>query len=153
MRVEDSSAFYNARMLNTSQFLIDNAVFIAAALTSGTLLAWPWISGKAAGPAVTAFEATRLVNHEKAVFVDVGEPAEFQAGHIANAKHIPFGSLEARLGDLPKDKNTPLIVVCPTGARAGKAAGTLRAKGYANARVLQRGMAGWREAQMPVSKT
>jgi rhodanese-related sulfurtransferase len=139
-------------MISISQYLLDNIMLVAVAATSGGLLIWPFLSRRMGGPAISAFEATRLVNHEKAVFLDVGEPAEFNAGHIAGAKHIPFGSLDARLGDLPKDKTAPVIVVCPTGARAGKAASALRNKGYTRAQALAGGMGGWRDAQMPVQK-
>ena len=45
------------------------------------------------------------------------------------------------------------MVVCPTGARAGRAAGMLRKLGYENAQVLAGGLKTWREANLPVEKT
>jgi rhodanese-related sulfurtransferase len=44
-------------------------------------------------------------------------------------------------------------VVCPTGARSGRAAATLRKMGYANARALAGGTAAWREAGLPTEKS
>ncbi|MBU6436625.1 MAG: rhodanese-like domain-containing protein [Betaproteobacteria bacterium] len=139
--------------MNIGKFVIDNILLIVAAVVSGSLLAWPSLMRRAAGPGVSVTEATRLVNREKGVIVDVCEPAEFAAGHIAGARNIPLAALESRLSELPKDKALPVIVVCASGARAGKAASVLRAKGYENARVLEGGMNGWRHAAMPVERT
>ena len=62
----------------------------------------------------------RLINREKAVLIDVSEPAEFAGGHAAGSKNVPLGRLEAS-GDLPKNKTLPLVVVCPSGTRAVRA--------------------------------
>jgi len=55
--------------------------------------------------------------------------------------------------DLPKNKALPLVVLCPTGARASRAVGILRKLGYANSRALAGGFAAWREANLPVEKS
>jgi rhodanese-related sulfurtransferase len=55
--------------------------------------------------------------------------------------------------DLPSNKALPVVVLCPTGARAGRAAATLRKLGYANARAMAGGTAAWREAGLPVEKS
>jgi rhodanese-related sulfurtransferase len=142
--------------MNLTKFITENIVLILAAFVSGAMLMWPLVRRGAAGPTVTAAEATQLANREKGVFIDVSEPAEFAKGHITGSRNIPFGSLEQRLNDaskdLPSNKSTPLIVVCPTGARAGKAASLLRSKGYENVRVLAGGISGWQAASMPLEK-
>jgi rhodanese-related sulfurtransferase len=139
--------------MNISKFLIDNIILIFAALASGSMLLWPLIARRTGGPAVAPFEATRLINREKGVVIDVSDEATYAAGHIVGSKHIPFANLEGRLADLPRDKSVPLIVVCPRGSQGSKAANVLRGKGYANAKALSGGLAGWREAGMPVEKT
>jgi len=100
---------------------------------------------------VNTNEAVRLVNREKGVLIDVCEPAEFAAGHASGARNIPFGSVETSK-DLPSNKTLPLVLVCQTGARAGRAAGMLRKAGYANVQVLAGGMKAWREANLPIEK-
>jgi len=82
----------------------------------------------------------------------VSEPREFEAGHAAQARNVPIGQLETSK-DLPSNKALPLVVLCPTGARAGRAAATLRKLGYANVRALAGGTAAWREAGMPTEKS
>lgn len=133
-------------------FFINNWILILAAFVSGSMLVWPLVTRGAAGSAVSPSEAVRLINREKGVVIDVSEPAEFAQGHIKDAKNIPFGQVESST-QLPSNKALPLIVVCPTGARASRAAATLRKVGYQNTHVLAGGMAGWREANLPVEKS
>ena len=133
-------------------FLIQNWYLILAALVSGGLLLWPVIVSGSQGAAVSASEAVRLINREKGVLLDVSEPEEFAKGHAVGARNIPFGQLEGHK-QLPSNKALPLVVVCPTGARAGRAAGMLRKLGYEKAQVLAGGLKAWREANLPVEKT
>lgn len=134
------------------KFLLDNWFYVVAALVSGGMLLWPLLRGGAGGAgAVSAAEAVRLINREKGVLIDVSEPAEYAAGHAAGARNVPFGSLEGAKA-LPTNKALPLILVCPTGARAGRAVGLLKKQGYQSVQSLAGGLAAWREAQLPVEK-
>ncbi len=138
------------------QFLIDNWILILAALTSGALLAWPMIKGGGGAGTVSTAEAVRLINREKGVLLDVSEPAEFAAGHAGGARNVPLGQLDgAATGakGLPTNKTLPLVVLCPTGARAGRAAAQLRNAGYEKAVAVAGGTAAWREASLPVEKS
>ena len=71
---------------------------------------------------------------------------------MVGARNIPLGTLEGAKG-LPTNKALPLIVVCATGARAGRAVGLLKKQGYENAHALAGGLAAWREANLPVEKS
>ena len=135
------------------KFFIDNWFLFLAAAVSGGLLLWPML-GKGAGGAakVSANDAVQLINREKAVLIDVSEPAEYAAGHAVGAKSVPFSQLEASTA-LPKNKALPLVVVCPTGTRAGRAVATLKKLGFENARALAGGFEAWRAANLPVEKT
>jgi molybdopterin/thiamine biosynthesis adenylyltransferase/rhodanese-related sulfurtransferase len=62
-------------------------------------------------------------------FVDVREPWEWAAGHVAGALHIPLGELPARLAELPAP-DAPIVLYCRSGARSGRAALFLAAQGY-----------------------
>jgi len=134
------------------KFLLDNWVLLLVALASGALLLWPMVKGGARAGAVGTAEAVRLINREKGVLIDVSEPAEFAAGHAAGSRNVPMGSLETSKA-LPTNKALPLILVCPSGARAGRAAGTLRKLGFENACALSGGTAAWREASLPIEKS
>jgi rhodanese-related sulfurtransferase len=86
-----------------------------------------------------------------AVLIDVREPDEWQAGHIAGARHIPLGELQSRVAELPVD--TELVVVCRSGARSGRAVGWLNQNGF-DTLNLEGGMVAWAAAgQKMVSET
>lgn len=133
-------------------FLIENWFLILAALVSGGLLFWPSLKAGAQGAAVGPAQAVQLINREKAVLIDVSEPEEFAKGHAVGSRNIPFGQIEGHKS-LPSNKALPLILVCPSGARAGRAAGMLRKLGYEKAQALAGGLNAWREANLPVEKT
>ena len=139
-----------------STFLLNNWHLILAALVSGGLLLWPVVKGSAGGAAaVGAAEAVRLLNREKAVLIDISEPAEYAAGHAGGARNVPFGQLEGGGGKagLPSNKALPVVLVCPTGARSSRAVALLKKAGYENVRSLAGGLAAWREANLPVEKS
>jgi rhodanese-related sulfurtransferase len=132
-------------------FLIQNWFLIVAALVSGGMLLWPLIVSGSQGAALSPAQAVQVVNREKGVLIDVSEPEEFAKGHAVGSRNIPFGQLEGHK-QLPSNKALPLVLVCPTGARAGRAAGMLRKLGYEKAQVLAGGLKAWREANLPVEK-
>ena len=138
-----------------STFLLNNWHLILAALVSGGLLLWPIIKGSTGGAgSVGTAEAVRLLNREKAVLIDISEPAEYAAGHAGGARNVPFGQLEtANNKALPSNKALPLVLVCPTGSRASRAIGLLKKAGYENVKSLHGGLAAWREANLPVEKS
>lgn len=132
-------------------FLLQNWMLVLVAAVSGGMLLWPAIGGGGGGAKVSVSEAVHLINREKAVLIDVCEPAEYAAGHAVGARSVPLGSLESSKA-LPANKAQPVVIVCQSGARATRAAGILRKLGYENAKVLAGGMAAWREANMPIEK-
>ncbi|HWI12310.1 MAG TPA: rhodanese-like domain-containing protein, partial [Burkholderiaceae bacterium] len=96
------------------KFFIDNWFLFLAAAVSGALLLWPSIDKSAGGAGkVSTNDAVNLINREKAVLIDVSEPAEYAAGHALGAKSVPLGQLETS-NALPKNKALPLVVVCAT---------------------------------------
>jgi len=133
------------------KFILDNWILISIALVSGGLLLWPVLQG-AATAGLTPSAAVLLINREKAVVVDVCEANEFAAGHVGGAKNIPLGELEAKLGAAVKNKNLPLILVCQTGARSGRAVAIAKKLGYEQAQSLGGGLAAWKTANLPVEK-
>jgi rhodanese-related sulfurtransferase len=134
------------------EFLLKNWMLVLTALVSGFFLVWPQIKGKGGAGSIGTAEAVRLINREKAVLIDVSEPDEFAKGHPNGARNVPLGKLEGSK-DLPSNKALPLVVVCPTGSRASRAAGLLRKAGYEKAQPLAGGLDAWREAKLPVEKS
>ena len=67
-----------------------------------------------------------------AVLIDVRSQQEWDAGHIERATLIPHTEIAARIASVAPDKNTPVVLYCRSGNRAGKAKAELEAMGYSN---------------------
>jgi len=136
--------------MTSASYIADNWYWMVAAGASGALLLWQQIkegSGGGLSPAL----AVQLINKEKAQVIDVCEPAEFAAAHVAGAKNIPLGEIGSGKG-LPGNKKLPLVVVCAAGVRSAKAVTQLKAMGYENVQSLAGGLKAWREANLPIDK-
>jgi len=132
-------------------FLLENWILFLVAFASGAMLLLPLVRGGGAASIGTS-EAVRLINREKGVLIDVSEPNEFATGHAAGARNVPLGQLEGSKA-LPSNKALPLILICPSGARAGRAVGVLKKLGYENACSVAGGTGAWRAATLPIEKS
>jgi len=130
-----------------------NMLLFGLAVSSGAMLLWPFIVRPfRRGQEVGAFDAVQLMNRRDAVVIDVRDAAEYAAGHITNARHIPEAQVAERLKELEKIKARPLIVACRAGGRAGSAAAVLRKHGFGEVFALRGGIAAWQQASMPLEK-
>jgi rhodanese-related sulfurtransferase len=134
------------------KFILDNWALISVALASGALLLWPVLKS-ATGGSLTAEGAVQLINREKAVVIDVCEAAEFSAAHVGGAKNIPLSQLEDKLPGAVKNKALPVILVCQSGARSGRAVAIAKKLGYEQAQSLGGGLGAWRAANLPIEKS
>ena len=132
-------------------FIVENWMLVAIAVVSGALLLWPLVQG-AGGGALSPAGAVQLINRERAVVVDVCEPEEFASGHVGGARNVPLGQLAQRLPEVVKNKALPLVLVCASGSRAGKAEGIARKLGYDRAQAMSGGLKAWKDANLPVEK-
>jgi glyoxylase-like metal-dependent hydrolase (beta-lactamase superfamily II) len=84
--------------------------------------------------------AARLGTADQPFVVDVREPVEFATWSIQSAVNIPFGELEARVSEVPTDRE--VVTVCASGSRSSAAAEILSRAGRRVAN-LSGGMAAW----------
>jgi rhodanese-related sulfurtransferase len=89
---------------------------------------------------------TVQANRQDIQVLDVREDDEWTAGRIDGAVHIPLGELDGRLAEL--DQSRPIVTVCRSGGRAGKAAELLSGAGL-NAQVMDGGMTQWAKDKLP----
>jgi rhodanese-related sulfurtransferase len=85
-----------------------------------------------------------------ALVLDVREPGEWQAGHVAQALLLPMGQVARHRSGLPQDRQ--IVVVCRSGGRSAAVAEALRAWGL-DAVNLSGGMTAWAVAGLPVVST
>ena len=95
-------------------------------------------------------ELSRRLPSGDAVVIDVRSAAEWEAGHLPGAVHIPLGYLVDRIDSLPRSKT--LITQCQSGARSAIAASLLEQRGFDRVLNLTGGFAQWQHAGFPVVK-
>lgn len=87
------------------------------------------------------------------VVVDTRSGMEYRMGHVPGALLLPLWKVLFRMtGALPKDKQTPLVLYCESGARAELVGSMLVKRGYTRVQYLDGDMAGWRQAGLPLEK-
>jgi rhodanese-related sulfurtransferase len=87
---------------------------------------------------------------EEAVLVDVREPHEWRAGHVADARHIPLNQLPQQLETLPR--GAPVYLICRSGNRSHTAAAYLKRAGFERPINVRGGMIAWERAGLPVER-
>ncbi|WP_029408347.1 rhodanese-like domain-containing protein [Thiomicrorhabdus sp. Milos-T2] len=126
-------------------------LFVAVAVIIAMLI-YSYVGDKIAGyQSVNTDQATRLFNDD-AFVLDVRSSGEFREGYIGNALNISAADVGSKLGQLPSDKTTPILIYCLSGARSARAAGTLAKNGYTNVNNLSGGINAWKAAGLPVGK-
>ncbi len=131
------------------KFIIDNWMLFAIAIASGSLLLLPIVqSGMTTG--ISTSEAVLMMNREKAMVIDLSEPAEFAQGHPAGAINVALDDLSASLNKRVTDKSRPLIFFCQNGGLSAKGVAQAQKLGFTNAHLLGGGMKSWREANLPL---
>ena len=79
-------------------------------------------------------------SNEKLVLLDVREPHEVAYAKIDPHVHIPMDTIPLRHEEL--DKDTPIVVMCHTGARSAAVCSFLEPLGYATTN-LEGGIDAW----------
>ena len=117
-------------------------------MLEGGLAAWAAADRPVATLAqIPADELARLLEDRARapLVLDVRRPAEWIAGHVEGARHLPLGELPARLGSgegLPP-RDAPLAVVCQSGYRSSIAASLLARAGFRRVLNVVGGMNAW----------
>jgi phage shock protein E len=71
-------------------------------------------------------------NLDSALIIDVRTLAEWETGHLADAKHIEWQVIDEKITNLTMDKDATIYVYCRSGNRSGKAKKILDQLGYTN---------------------
>ena len=86
--------------------------------------------------------------------LDVREPDEYAAGHLAGAVSVPRGLLEFKLSGTPAlaARDTRIMLYCKTSGRAALAACALQSMGYLNVQSIAGGFDAWMAAGKSVAQ-
>ena len=97
-------------------------------------------------------EVTALVNRDNALVVDLRAIADFEKGHIPGSKNVLMSQFDPENKRLASAKGLPVVLVCKTGQSAGEAAKRLKKAGFERVFVLDGGIGGWQQADLPLAK-
>lgn len=132
------------------EFTSNHVLLVSALMVSFFVLVFSELRRKASGLInVDAGDAVKLINND-AVVLDIRSAEAYSRGHIVNARNIPRDELDARLDQLQKYKNTPIVAVCDAGVTTTGVVNKLRAAGFESVFGLKGGMTGWGQAGLPV---
>src|SRR6266699_1991496 len=98
---------------------------------------------------IGAAELLQRLVEGNVILLDVRPAEEYAAGHLPDALSIPVAELEARLSELPQDREIVAYCRGPYCVFADEAVTLLRANGY-HARRLEQGLPDWRALGLPV---
>jgi glyoxylase-like metal-dependent hydrolase (beta-lactamase superfamily II)/rhodanese-related sulfurtransferase len=97
--------------------------------------------GHASRLTAAAVDALIQADSAQVQLVDLRNPGELTAGHIAGAHHVPLPALRRRLAEVRRDG--PVVLYCASGWRSGVAASYLRSQGYSDVSDMIGGYDGW----------
>lgn len=98
---------------------------------------------------ITAQELLSCLNDERVVVLDVRPAEEYTIGHLPHARSVPVSELQARLLELPADKEIVAYCRGPYCVFADEAVTLLRQHGYRASR-LHEGFPDWHLLGFPV---
>lgn len=134
-------------------FIVKNWPLVLVFVASGAMLLWPLLQRRfALVREIGTLDATRLINAEDPLVLDVREPKEFSGSRLPNALHIPLSQLKDRGAELAKFAARPVIVYCDRGLRGGAAAAALERLGFKRVQSLRGGLRAWKDAGLPMQK-
>lgn len=104
---------------------------------------------------ISVHQAKKMIDSKDyGLILDVRTPEEYtgELGHIDGAVLIPVQELKERIGEIEKNKDKNVIVICHSGVRSKKAGDILLQKGFSRVYNVVDGMMGWNSEKYPVKK-
>jgi rhodanese-related sulfurtransferase len=93
--------------------------------------------------------AARLIE-SGAALIDVRAADEYEAGHLAGARHVPLERLSAESAGI--ERNGPVVFYCRGGERSATAAAAFEESGF-DAHSIEGGLVAWAQAGLPLDGT
>jgi len=101
---------------------------------------------------LSAPQAVRLMN-QGAIVLDLRSKADYDAGHIGDARNVPASELAAQADSLKKWRDKSVITYCDSGINGASTARALTKLGFTKVFNLQGGLNAWVKENMPLVKT
>lgn len=96
---------------------------------------------------INAVTLKKWLDQKEALLIDVREPGEYAAEHIAGAKLISLSQFDSTV--IPHDSNQKIVLQCQSGNRSAQAAQKMLDAGFKEIFHLQGGLPTWKAAGYP----
>ncbi len=148
-RREGTSIYYRLASESVSTLWLSLRMVGEAHLAEIDRVVETFLQERAQWQPITAEALLKELRSDQVILLDVRPAEEYQAGHLPQALSIPVAELEARLSEVPLDRE--IIAYCrgPYCVFADEAVEILHTHGY-HARRLEQGVADWRALGLPV---
>lgn len=134
------------------EFAVNNPLLVGGFAAVLGLLVWTEVMRQVRGVTeLSPAQAVPWINDPNAAIVDISPVADFNRGHIVNAKNLLPSRLASPDAEVEKLRDKKVLVVCKSGQSAVAAANGLRKLGATEVAVLKGGMTQWRSEQFPVT--
>lgn len=135
-----------------AEYVINHPIYVAGLVAAVVAVLVYELRLRSQGIAqLSVADAVRLIN-KGAIVVDVRSADAYRSGHIANARNVVPGDLEADGQAVKKLKGKLVVTVCDNGVSSARAAKLLRNAGHEQVFSLRGGLSGWRSQNMPLVK-
>lgn len=125
-------------------------MFVALAATLGMIAFTEYQRFSRVATPVGPSRATRLANHEDAVFIDARPSKDFDSAHLPGAYSVPAAEVDNQLKQLEKLRERPVILYDERGFEAERVAKKLQQNGFTSLYTIDGGLPAWRKADLPV---
>ncbi len=148
-RREGTSIFYRLASESVSTLWLSLRTVGEVHLAEIDRVVETFLQDRAQWQPITAEALLKELRSDQVILLDVRPAEEYQAGHLPQALSIPVAELEARLSEVPLDRE--IIAYCrgPYCVFADEAVEILRTRGY-HVRRLEQGVADWRALGLSV---
>lgn len=85
----------------------------------------------------------QLQGDDRPLVIDIRIPEHFAESRVPTSINIPQDDLGQRSGELPEDRDTPMVIVCNIGKFSKQATLYLKSMGYRNVRSMKGGLNEW----------
>ena len=134
------------------QFAANHPWYVGAAVAMAVAVAIHEYRARTADfGSISPTEAVRLMN-SGAQLIDIRKREDYDAGHLAGAKHVPGDTIADGAKALERYKDKVVIAYCESGMTGGSAARHLGRLGFTKVFNLRGGIAAWRQENLPVVK-
>ena len=94
-------------------------------------------------PQIEIHQAKERLDQDKALFVDIRDPASYRAAHIPGALHLHDSNVQEFVQNT--DKEMPVVVYCYHGNSSLGAAAYFLENGFKNVVSMSGGFEAWRQ--------